>query len=96
MDCTLEEKLTAAIMPNDHVKHIPTGEEWVVCGVNYEQGKLVPCGYPFPTLADITDCVLIEKRYLMGGQSIEYIKALRKEGLYSFIDATSAMVHESI
>lgn len=70
---TAQEQLTTAIMPNDTVKHHPTGEEWVVCGVNYERGEL------------------IEKRYSKGGQPEEYIKALQKEGLTSFIDVKSAM-----
>ena len=81
------------IQPNDIVKHIPTGEEWVVCGVNLSSGKLIPCGYPFPTTADISDCELVEKRYHIEPQSEEQIKALQKEGLTNFIDVTSAMFH---
>lgn len=50
------------IMPNDFVRHIPTGEEWVVCGVCYEIDELIPCGYPFPSLAKISDCELTESR----------------------------------
>jgi len=46
------------IRPNDYVLHNPTGEEWVVCGINYEKGYLVPCGYTFPSMAKITDCEL--------------------------------------
>ncbi len=81
------------IRPNDHVKHIPSGEEWVVCGVNREQGKLIPCGYPFPTMADIADCKLVESRYAKKPQTVEQIEALRSEGLESFIDVKSAMFH---
>ena len=40
------------IRPNDTILHKPTGETWVVCGVDREKGKLIPCGYPFPSLAD--------------------------------------------
>lgn len=90
---TAEEKLTTAIMPNDTVRHRPSGEEWVVCGVNYEKGDLIPCGYPFPSIARIEDCDLVEKRYDKGGQKLEYIEALQKAGLPSFIDVPSALFH---
>lgn len=81
------------IQPNDIVKHLPTGEEWVVCGVNLSDGKLIPCGYPFPTIANISDCEIVEKRYYKEPQSEEQIKALQKEGLLKFIDVASAMLH---
>jgi hypothetical protein len=90
---TAEEKLTAAIMPNDIVKHRPTGEEWVVCGVDYGLGLLVPCGYLFPCIVQIADCDLVEKRYSKEFQSIEQIEALKKSGLTRFIDVASAMFH---
>ena len=90
---TAKEKLTTAIMPNDVVKHLSTGEEWVVCGVNYERGELIPCGYPFPSIYQISDCTLVEKRYSHGGQEREQIVALQKTGLPSFINVTSAMLH---
>lgn len=90
---TAEEKLTTAIMPNDFILHRPTGEEWVVCGVNYERGELIPCGYPFPSIAKIEDCELTEKRYSNGGQTEEQIKALQDAKCTSFIDVTSAMFH---
>jgi len=72
------------IRPNDFVKYIPLGEEWVVCGVNYKTGKLVPCGYPFPSMVNINDCELIESRN--EPQTEEYKDALRKEHLESFIE----------
>ena len=90
---TRKEQLTTAIMPGDYVKHNPSGEKWVVCGVNYEQGKLVPVGYPFPALANIADCTLVEKRYDKDGQDLEFIKALKKAGLPSFIDEPSVMLY---
>jgi hypothetical protein len=65
----------------------------VVCGVNYEKGDLIPCGYPFPSIARIEDCDLVEKQYHKGGQTEEQIKALQKDGCPSFIDVTSAMYH---
>jgi hypothetical protein len=79
------------IMPNDVVMHKPTGENIVVCGVNHEQGKLVACGYPFPSIMNTTDCEIIERNYENEYQSEEYINALKKEGLTSFIDPVSAM-----
>lgn len=90
---TAEEKLTTAIMPNDIVRHRPTGEEWVVCGVNRERGELIPCGYPFPSIAQIADCDLVEKRYSKEPQTREQIEALKKAGCLNFIDVTSAMFH---
>ncbi len=81
------------IRPNDIVKHIPTGEEWVVCGVDYLKGELIPCGYPFPSIAKISDCELIKSGYLTKPQSKEQIEALKNEHLERFIDVTSAMFH---
>lgn len=71
-----------AIRANDFVLHRPTDEEWVVCGVNDKH--LIPCGYPFPTRADLADCELLESRSLP--QPEEYKNALRQHGLESFIE----------
>ena len=73
------------IKPNDIVIHKPSGEKWVVCGVDYRTGELIPCGYPFPTLAKISDCELVEERYHIMAQTEEQIKALQREGLDRFI-----------
>lgn len=81
------------IRPNDIVLHKPSGETWVVCGVDHQKGELIPCGYPFPTLAKVTDCELIEERYTVTAQPEEYIKALQEHGLDRFIDVRSAMFH---
>lgn len=79
------------IQPNDTVYHEPSGETWVVCGVDYEKGELIPCGYPFPTIARISDCRIIEKGYISrGGQPDGYIEALLERGLERFVDALSA------
>ncbi len=72
------------IRPSDVVSHIPTGEDWVVCGVNYDREELIPCGYPFPSIAKIDDCVLKESCGLE--QTTDMIDALRQCGLYSFIE----------
>ena len=81
------------IRPNDTVLHKPSGETWVVCGVDHEKGELIPCGYPFPTIAKLSDCELVEEWYHIECQSEEQIKALQKCGLDRFIDPLSAMFH---
>lgn len=81
------------IKPSDVVLHKPTGETWVVCGVDNEKGELIPCGYPFPTLAKIEDCELVKEGYTAHGQPKEYIEALMDKGLTRFIDVLSAMWH---
>ena len=78
------------IKPNDVVFHKPTGETLVVCGVNYEQGKLVPCGYPFPSIVNIDDCEILEWNYEKQYQTKEQIKALMDECMNSYIDVPSA------
>ena len=74
------------IRPNDYVRHMPSGEEWVVCGINYKRNGLVPCGYPFPTLAKITDCELLESRDLP--QTTEMKEALQRCGMSVYIEGT--------
>ena len=81
------------IRPNDVVLHKPSGEKWVVCGVDHSKDELIPCGYPCPTLAKISDCVLIEERYYIEPQTEVQIQALRIHGLDRFIDVRSAMFH---
>lgn len=74
---------TMKIKAGDVVKHEPTGETWVVCGVDYKSGGLIPCGYPFPTLGRISDCALVRQG---SGQSKEMKNALRDHHLFSFIE----------
>lgn len=81
------------IMPNDIIRHKPTGETWVVAGVNHQTRELVPMGYPFPTIAKMEDCEITERRYEFESQSAEVIKALKQEGMVNFIDFRSAMWH---
>lgn len=42
----------------DHVKHMPSGEEWIVARVN--DLYVWPCGWP-ESMAMKIDCVLIKK-----------------------------------
>lgn len=86
-------RMRTRIMPNDTVKHQPSGETWVVCGVNHESGRLIPMGYPFPTIAYVADCELIERHYETEPQSEKQIKALQAHGLTGYIDARSACFH---
>lgn len=81
------------IKPNDVVLHKPSGEKWVVAGVNYDEGGLIPKGYPFPTLARIDDCELLEREYEVRSQDEHVIKAFIDRGLTSYIDVRSAMFH---
>lgn len=81
------------IKPNDIVLHKPSGEKWVVAGVNAFDGKLIPKGYPFPSIANISDCELIEARYEFEYQEEDVIKALMQCGLHNFVDIRSAMLH---
>ena len=74
------------IRSNDVVLHKPSGEIWVVCGVDHSKGELIPCGYPFPTLAKISDFELIEEHYSIEPQTEEQIQALRKHGLDRFVE----------
>ncbi|MHC1772969.1 MAG: hypothetical protein AB9907_14810 [Flexilinea sp.] len=71
------------IRPNDYVRHLPSAEMWVVCGVDYDAGELIPCGHPFPSLAKISDCVLEESRGLP--QTEELKNALLEHDLQRFI-----------
>ena len=81
------------IQPSDIVLHKPSGEKWVVCGVNYQTGELIPCGYPFPSIGKIADCEIVEKRYHVDGQPLEHIRSLMDRGYMSLVDVRSAMFH---
>lgn len=48
-----------AIDTGDYVHHGPTGEKWVVAGV--EGDRLYWCGYPFGGSAELCDCTLVQK-----------------------------------
>ena len=82
------------ILPNDVVLHKPSGEKWVVAGVNHENNTLIPKGYPFPSIAKVSDCELLERHYEVHYQEDTTIKALLDHGLSSYVDVRSAMYHE--
>lgn len=90
----ISESAKVHIMPNDIVLHKPTGETWVVCGVNHTDGTLIACGYPFPSKAKVEDCELLEARYHVEPQSIEEINILKSHGLDNYIDVRSAIFHD--
>ena len=81
------------IRPNDVVLHKPSGEKWVVAGVHYDGKTLIPKGYPFPSIADVSDCELIESNYKSNPQDELVIKTLMNHGLLSYVDARSALFH---
>lgn len=81
------------IYPNDIVKHVPSGETWVVAGVDPMGGFLIPKGYPFPSMAKLADCQLMESRYHFEPQDKNVIKYFLDHGMQSFIDCRSAMFH---
>lgn len=81
------------IRPNDVVLHRPSGEKWVVAGVNYETGEVVPFGYPFPSVGKMVDCEIVERKYETEPQSEETIKKFLDMGMVNFIDTRSAMFH---
>jgi len=51
------------VRAGDVVKHIPTGEEWLLLGVDSRPGRghVYPAGWP-PCRADMADCEFIEHR----------------------------------
>ena len=81
------------IRPNDVVLHKPSGEKWVVAGVHYDGKTLIPKGYPFPSIANVADCELLESNYKSKSQEENIIKYLMAHGLESYVDARSAMFH---
>jgi len=81
------------IMPNDIIRHIPSGETLVVAGVNHVTKEICPKGYPFPSVVKMEDCELVERRYEFECQSENVIRAFMKHGMQNFIDVRSAMFH---
>ena len=84
------------IKPNDVVIHKPSGEKWLVAGVCAEQGKLIPCGYPFPSVVNLADCELLERGYETKPQEEKVIRELMDHGLAAFVDARSALLYRII
>lgn len=72
-------------------RHKPSGETWVVAGVDHAKRKVIPAGYPFPSVADAADCELLERRYETEFQSEDVINEFKKLGMLNFIDVRSAM-----
>lgn len=89
---TVPSKRTT-VKPNDVVLHKPSGEKWVVAGVDRDCSRLIPMGYPFPTIAKLEDCELLECHYETHPQDENVIRGLLDRGLTSFIDPMSAMLH---
>lgn len=81
------------IKPNDVVIHKPSGEKWLVAGVCAEQGKLIPYGCQFPSVANMGDCELLERRYETEPQEKMVIRELMAHGLTAFVDVRSALLY---
>ena len=47
------------IQAGSSVKHIPTGEEWFLLGVNKEKDRVCVAGWP-PTIANMSDCIELD------------------------------------
>ena len=88
----MEHKRTN-IMPNDIGLHKPSGEKWVVAGVNYATREVVPYGYPFPSFGKMEDCEIVERRYELEFQPKKVISEFLSRGMPTFIDLRSAMFH---
>lgn len=43
-------------------KHIPTGEEWYLLGIDVKGNRVCAAGYP-PTIGELSDCVDIEEAH---------------------------------
>ena len=74
---------SSEIRAGDVVRHRPSGETWLVCGVDAAHDQLVPCGHPFPSIARLSDCDLLECEH---GQTREMRKALHAHGLDAMIE----------
>ena len=59
------------IKAGDFVLHAPTKEEWVVLGVNTVKNKVCIAGWP-PTIANLSDCTLVESRNGLGEKELSY------------------------
>ena len=73
------------IKADDVVLHKPSGETWVVCGVDHAAGELIPCGYPFPTVAKLADCELVSPSKTTK-QPREFKDCLLGHGLDRFVE----------
>lgn len=73
------------IKADDVVLHKPSGETWVVCGVDHAAGELIPCGYPFPTIAKLADCELVSPSKT-AKQPKEFKDCLLEHGLVRFVE----------
>lgn len=44
-----------------YAHHVPSGEDWVLLGVDPKNNKVCAAGYP-PSIAELSDCCRFEKR----------------------------------
>ena len=72
------------IRPNDVILYKPTGEKFVVYGVDKEQENVIVWGKSFAKLS-ADDCELVDEKY----QTKTQINMLREHGLTKYIDIFS-------
>lgn len=53
----------AFLRAGDVVRHVPSGEEWLILAVSADGTKVHPAGWP-ATIANASDCVFVERRGL--------------------------------
>jgi hypothetical protein len=58
-------------MKKYYAYHTPSGEEWVVLGINRQKNEICVAGWP-PTIAKLSDCVLEDSGKLLSEEEITY------------------------
>lgn len=54
-----------------HVHHIPSGEDWVILGINRERNEVCAAGWP-PSIGKLSDCRLIENYGELSEKELQY------------------------
>lgn len=52
--------------------HVPSGENWIVLGVNEKKNLVIPAGWP-PSRAKLSDCIGFEERGVITQEEINYL-----------------------
>lgn len=54
-----------------YAKHTPSGEEWLLLGINQERNKVCVAGWP-PTIAALSDCTDLEEASELTEKDLAY------------------------
>lgn len=54
-----------------HAYHIPSGEEWVILGINRQRDEVCAAGWP-ATIGKLSDCRLIENMGELSKEEMQY------------------------